>query len=274
MTTPRLRALQEWLSQVVQHPRAADAAIRAAAPRSIFPAAAVRAGQVVRPNDRMSPTDRLQVYSGAYLARLVEVMATDYPAVQHLVGERTFGELVAGYVQRHPSRHPNLNRFGREFPAFLRRRRRLRRAAFTAELARLELAVSRSFDAPEFTPLDPHAHAAVPESRWAGARLSLNPSVHLLALRWPTNDYYQAFRDERSPRPPRPGARWLVVYRKADRVWRMNLTRPMHAVLGALGEGAPLGAAVRRVGAEDEVMGWFGSWARDGLFADVRFGRR
>lgn len=268
---PRLRAVQEWMSHVVAHPATANVAVRTKAATATFPAREVQAGQVVKPNDRMSPTDRLQVYNGGYLARLIDVMAEDYKAVRHLLGPRRFHEVCAGYVQHHPSRHPNLNRFGKRFPEWLAGRADLPRRTFAVELARLERCVSLAFDAPEFTPLDPQRFASVPEKDWARARLTLNPSVHLLAFRFPTNGFYQQFLDEREPKPPRPAATWLCVYRKDDRVWRMKLDRPMHAVLGALARGTGLGAALSRAKGSADVTGWFGSWTADGLFADVRF---
>lgn len=270
--TPGLRRMQEWMSLVIQHPRRADVAIRSPGARALFPLRAVAQGTIVKPNERMTPADRLQIYGGGYIARLIEVMAADYTALQHLLGEEGFHELCSAYVLRHPSRHPNLNRFGKQLPAFLARRK-VRHRAFATELAQLELHISLCFDAPEFTPFDLASLANVPAAKWDKARLQLNPSVHLLACRHPVNGYYQDFMDGKKPRAPRPTRTWVGIYRKDGRVWRMKLTQPQHAVLTALRSGTPLGQALAKARAGDQVMHWFQGWAADGLFAGVTFGR-
>jgi hypothetical protein len=269
---PDLRRLQRWMSIVIQHPRHARVAIRSQQARALFPLGEVTSGAIVKPNDRMTPADRLHVYGGGYVARLIEVLAADYGGLQHLLGERAFELLCAAYVLKHPSRHPNLIRFGKELPSFLARRK-LPHRAFAVELARLEVALSLSFDAAEFTPFDPAAHAGVPAERWERARLQLNPSVHLLAFRHPVNRWFQQFKDEQKPKVPRPARSWLCVFRKDGRVWRMNLTQPMYSVLSALRDGVPLGRALARARNTEGVGGWFQSWAADGLFSGVKFGR-
>jgi hypothetical protein len=269
---PDLRRLQRWMSVVIQHPRHARAAIRSAEARALFPLGEVTRGAIVKPNDRMTPADRLHVYGGGYLTRLIEVLAADYPALQFLFGEDRFQELCAVYSLKHPSRHPNLNRFGKELPAFLARRRVPHRA-FAVELARLELYLSLSFDADACAPFDLASLAGVPEARWAKARLQLNPSVHLLAFRHPVNGFYQQFKDGKKPKAPRPARTWLCVFRKDGRVWRMTLTKPMYSVLAALRDGEPLGKALARARGAEGVSGWFQGWAADGLFSGVKLGR-
>lgn len=268
---PALADLQEWMSVVVRHPADAAAAFRSKAARRCFPNKAVLAGEVIRPNDRMTVADRLQVYNGAYLARLKEVLAGDFPAVQYAVGEHAFHHLVASYLERRPSRHPNLNQLGRAFPEFVARRRKLAHRAFAADLARLERMVSESFDAPEFEPLDTKELEALVPEQWAAAVLELNPSVRLAAFRHPVNDFYQRFKDEEQPPVPEPGASRVVTYRKGDRVWRMRLTKPMHAVLAAIGRGEALAQALgRAAGAGADVGRWFREWSGDGLFSGIR----
>jgi hypothetical protein len=267
---PRLAVLQEWLAFVVRHPATADVAVRARAARAMFAAAAVRAGAVVKLDDRMPVTDRLQVYNGGYLARLVEVMAADYGGVQQLVGADRFQELVAGYVTAHPSRHPNLNQLGRRFPAFVRRQRSLPHRAFAAELAELELAMALAFDAEPCVPIDLGALQALSPARQGRVRFAFNPSVRLLACRYPTNGWFQAWKDEESPPPPALARTWVCVYRKDWRVFRLGLQARPFAVLRALATGQPLAAALGRAGGDPAVGTWFQTWAAEGLFAAVR----
>ncbi|MBL9076967.1 MAG: putative DNA-binding domain-containing protein [Planctomycetes bacterium] len=271
---PSLRSLQRWFAAVVEHPATADVALRSRAAAAIVPPAAAARGAVVLGNARMTPAERLQVYNGAYLARLLEVLQGDFGALQQALGEDRFRALVAKFVVAHPSRHPNLNQLGRPLPGFVARQRDLPHRPFLAELATLERAVSDAFDAPEFTPLANDRLAAVPPERWATARLTLNPSVQLCAFRHPVDEWYQAWKEGR-PRPvPARAASWLVVFRRDDRVWRQRLERPAFAVLAALAEGVPLAPALERARGAAAVGEWFQGFARDGLFTAVDLRRR
>ena len=266
-----LRTLQRWLAGIVEHPATADVAMRSRPVDRLVPRRVVEAGAVVRRNPRMSAAEMLQVYNGGYLARLVEVLQGDYGAVQHALGEAAFHDLVARYLQAFPSRHPNLNQLGRSLPRFLARQR-LPHRAFLVELARLELAVSTAFDAPESTPLDPGVLATVPPERWDHARFTASPSLQLLVTRFPTDVYYQGWKEGAAPaRPPAPVRSWLAVFRRDDRVWRQRLTQSSFAVLSALVAGAPLGRALRAARAGEPVGEWFQGFARDGLFTAVEF---
>ncbi len=270
MTATSLRRLQRWFAWCVEHPATADVAIAAAEGNALVPRADVEAGRVLAQNPRMDAAAMLQVYNGGYLARLAEVMQSDFGCVQRVLGERAFAALVARFVAAHPSRHPNLNRLGVPFPAFVRAQRSLPHRAFVAELALLERAVCDAFDAPEFTPLAVDALARVPRHRWAAARFTANPSLRLLAFRHPIDRCYQAWKDGQRLRVPRPQRSWLAVFRRDGLVWRQRLTRPAYRVLGALVAGEQLGAALALASTGEPVQQWFRDFARDGLFAAVR----
>ena len=270
-----LRDLQRWFAAVVEHPRTADIAIGSRAATRLIPRADVVDGRVLVPNPRLDAAGMLQVYNGAYLSRLIEVLQSDFAALQYALGESAFHHLAAGYVYAFPSRHPNLNRLPRHMPEYVRRQRHLPQRAFLAELAELEVALETSFDAPEFAPLDMATLSDTPPERWGGARFRANPSVRLFAFRHPIDEFYQAWKEDKKPRMPKARASWLVVFRKDDRVWRQRVPQAAHRVLRALIDGRPLGAALaaaaRAVTGEKPVAEWFQSFAADGLFTAVEF---
>jgi hypothetical protein len=271
-----LRAMQRWFALVTEHPATADIAINSRAAAAIVPPRAVRERRIVRGNARMAPTDQLQVYNGAYLARLIEVLQGDFGALQHALGEDAFRALLAKFLLAHPSRHPNLNQLGAPLPAFVARQRSLPQRAFLAELATIERAVAEAFDAPEFEAVTQDEMAAVPPEQWGKARLQLNPSVQLFAFRHPVDQYYQAWKEEKPIAVPARSTNWLCVYRKDDRVWRQRLAQSAHAVLAALAAGRALGEAIERADGAEQVGEWFQGFARDGLFTSIelRQGRK
>lgn len=267
-----LRALQRWFAAVVVHPGTVDDAFADHRVRRLVPGRAPQ-DLLVQPLAGELAT-RCAVYNGGYLERLVEVLQGDFGAVQHGLGEPAFRALVARYLQRHPSRHPNLNQLGRAFPAFVRTQRTLPQRAFVAELAQLELAVSRAFDAAEFTPLAADALAAVPPAKRGAIRLAANPSLQLLAFRHPVDVWYQAWKEGAPIAVPAPQRSWLAVHRRDDRVWRHRLSQPQFAVLSALVDGQPLETALAKAPATAPVGTWFTEWGQNGWFTAVRRGRR
>jgi hypothetical protein len=266
-----LRNLQQWFAGIVEHPRTADVALRSRAANQLIPRADVTAGRVIAPNPRMDAAAMLQVYNGAYLSRLVEVLQGDFGALQHVLGEHGFHQLIARYLASFPSRHPNLNQLGRNLPAFVRRQKQLPQRAFATELATLERACAVAFDAPEFEPLAADALAAVPQERWPGARFTPNPSLQLFAFRFPVDQFYQPWKEDRPEAVPAARRSWLAGYRTQHRVWRQRLTRSAHAVLKALVDGRPLGEALGRAANGEPVAKWFQDFAADGFFIDLSF---
>ncbi len=268
-----LRRLQQWMSHVVQHPGTAADALAGRTARALVPAAAVEAGYVLVPNPRLSPAGMLDVYNGGYLMRLVEVLQSDFGAMHQVLGDDAFRRFAARYLEKHPSRHPNLNVLGGHVPAFTRTQRTLPHRAFLADLATLELSVSRAFDAPEFTPLAADAIAAVPQERWDRIRFTPNPSVQLLAFRYPADEFYQAWKNEKPVAVPKAKASWVLVNRQGDRVWRRRLSRSAFRVLQRLCAGEPLGHALSAAKPGEPVGDWFRDFSQDGVFTALRVGR-
>jgi hypothetical protein len=240
--------------------------------------AACAPGEVERrvlPSSELSALERLSIYSDMVRLRLVECLAEDFPALRYALGPERFAGLAERYLARHPSSHYSLNVLGRHMAAFLAAEAGLRNRGFLAELAELERALQEVFDAPAATSITADELMAVPRERWPGMRLVTIPALRLFAFRWPVNAFYQAFREDREPRPPRRAPSWVAVYRKSFTVWRADLDRERHALLFALASGATLGEAVERCaaveGADRERIGrsiaaWFQEWAAEGLF--------
>ena len=261
---PSLRALQRGIAAVLRHARGVGAGLRAVRRTGVVLPIVAAGGA----GDGFAPRARLDVYADAYQARLVEVLAGDYGAVRARLGERSFARLARAYVQAHPSRHPNLNRFGARFPAFLRRQRTVPRRV--VDLARLEQALTLAFDACEFVPLGPDALAALSPAQWAKAVLTVNPSVQLLRVPAVVADAFTSWRRGESAPTPRRGAVDVCVVRVGDQVIRRELPRVALAVLARLRRGVPLGRALRGVPPATPVDAWFAQWRADGLFTAVR----
>lgn len=229
------------------------------------------------PSATLSAAERVSIYSGMYLARLVEVLEEEFPALTAWLGHELAHELLCAYVQAHPSRSFTLNRLGLGLEAFLRHEAPLddARRPIALELARLERTIQDVFDAPEGTSLAVEALATVPAADFARLRLVPSAALRLLRFEHPLEAWYRAFREDEPLPALAPAACHLVVFRQEGRVWRLELTAAQHVLLTALVEGLPLGPALERLARDGhdlaalapELQGWFRTWAAEGFFA-------
>jgi hypothetical protein len=274
VTPLSLDRVQRWLQAVIVHPGSVEQALAEPEAASEVPVGDIE--DVVRPSWSLSAAERVEVYHGMYLLRMVEALESDYPAIRHFLGAEAFEELVRDYVQRHPSRSYTLNRLGDHLPRFFLDERARPHAAFLHDLARAELAVTEAFDEEESKVLDAEALRSVPEEAWVRARLRPIRALRLLALRHTVTSHLDAAKHGHPAPRPRRRASFLAVYRRDYSVLRMELGAAEHALLTALASGVPLAEAIagtardlRKSRREETVFRWFRSWIAEGLFSTI-----
>jgi len=270
-----LRDVQEWFAASVTHPEGLRQGITA----HTLLKRDDDLERLITASDRLSAFQRLSVYHHGYHARLVECLADDYPAVQWAMGEEAFEALCHAYVERHPSRSPSLNFFGRHMSAFLRTYDHAQRD-FLAELATLEWALVEVLHAAPAPTLSLAALSAIPPEKWAFARLPRAQTVRLLRFAYPVNAFFQAWRRDERPTIPEPRASATAVYRQELTLWRLDLTPEMTRLLEALFADETLGDALARLETDESneeqmaevqrnVMSWFRTWVEGGVFARI-----
>jgi hypothetical protein len=269
-----LPTVQRWLQAVIVHPGDVEEAI--ASPEAAAEVAPERLEELVKPSHSLTSAERVEIYHGMYLLRMVEALEADYPAVRHFLGEEEFEQMVVDYVQSFPSRSYTLNRLGDHLPRFFAEHPERPHAAFLAELARYELAVTEAFDEQESPVLSPDEVKAIPQEAWPSARLVPIAALRLLAFRYAVTAAVEASQSKAEPPAPRRRQSWVAVYRRDYSVLRTDLTRPQYELLSALAAGSSLGQAVataalqlRASRRESAVFRWFSSWVAAGMFSKV-----
>jgi Putative DNA-binding domain len=264
------------MQAVVEQPGDAPEAVASAAARAELDPAEI--GRVILPSKTLSSVERVGVYQGMYLLRMVEALENDFPAVAHFLGNDVFAALVTAYVTAHPSRSYTLNRLGDRFPGFVRSSEvpGVRRKAFVADLARLEALVTEVFDAPESPAWPAEEIARIPQDAWTRAVLRPIEALRLGAFGYPVNAYLQSVKDENHDHPSTGRkATWIAVYRKNYEVWRLDLEKPAYTFLSALVRGRPFGKAVVEAakGLEgspgEQLFRWLRDWVAEGMFRRV-----
>jgi hypothetical protein len=260
-----LAPLQEWMQAVVTHSSDVYDATNEAE---------IAVDDVILPSRTLQPIQRVGIYHGMYMLRMIEALTADYGALCQFLGEHAFEHLVRDYVQQFPSRSYTLNRLGDSLPEFIAAST-LKRRIFLRDLAKLELAMTQVFDEAEAEPLPPDAIASIAPERIADARIVPIPALRLLSLDYDANETFQAFREEQQMKPRRRKT-WLAVHRRDYSVYRMPLAREAFAFLESLVAGETIGDAIdafhrrfRRFPEQNELFTWFRDWSAAGLFTAI-----
>ena len=94
-TDSGLEALQRAITGALMKPLNADESM-AVASRAV-------AEKFIKPNDRLTAFERLQIYNQQYWWRLLGAFAEDFRGVRAVLGERKFDKLATAYLEQHGS---------------------------------------------------------------------------------------------------------------------------------------------------------------------------
>ncbi len=278
--TPELDRLERWMQALIMDPDGVRSGLRNAAADNVLPGTVDKLEGLVLPSKQLNSVERLSIYGNMYFSRLIEILAEEFPTVQHLLGKERFGKTVRGYVTRHPSTHYSLTRLGCKFPTYLAEEADdLPNREFTGDVATVERAMEDVFDARRIEPIPFEDLTAIPIERWGDVRLRTTPALRLLQLDYPVNTFITAVREDRHMDIPPAAPAFVAVYRHNYRVWRVDLDAQRFTLLTALHRGESLGSALDlcaslpetdAAGLMDAISGWFREWTSEGLFCGAQ----
>lgn len=208
-----------------------------------------------------SAAERFAVYRQGYVARLVECIADDFPAVQWVLGEQEFERAAIRYIERFPSASFSLNRYAAGFPSFLAE---ISGDESIVELGVFEWAIVEVIHAPNPPPQPPNSTEVA-----TGLTLAPGTALRMFATRFRIADYCRTVLERRreDARVDRPlqGNGYALVVRRDYRVFKVDLQPEPGRVLEKVLRGSALDVALDGVHAEPEVVqGWFAEWVRIG----------
>jgi hypothetical protein len=252
------------------------------------------AATFIKPNDRLTSFERLEIYNRQYWFRVLTGITDDFPGLRAVLGEKRFDRLSAAYLAECPSRSYTMRNLGSRLPAWIEKNPRFVRphARQALDMARLEWAQVVAFDGPRETPLQPQDLVERFDPRM---KLRLQPYIGLLQLRYPVDDLVLEVNKEtedgeaasnavagrrkratlRRFRSLRPQPIFLAVHRHDESVYFRRLEPEAYGLLAALRDGRSLHAAVGEAfrssslpAAEraEAVREWFELWAALGWF--------
>jgi len=252
------------------------------------------AGRFIKPNDRLSSFERLEIYNRQYWFRLFSSMNEDFPGLRAVLGDKKFEAMSKAYLVDCPSQSFTLRNLGARLESWLRKHPKWAgpKQALAIDIVRLEWADIEAFDGkaePALRPEDLGAQAS------ETLKLKLQPYISLLDLRYPVDDLLLEVRKEdedtdfasnafqekhkrkrvQAVAKLKPREIYLAVHRVEDSVYFRRIEREEFVILRSLREGKSLGKAIvaafgkSRVPAEERaglVQRWFQNWAALGWF--------
>ena len=250
------------------------------------------AATFVKPNDRLSSFERLQIYNQQYWWRLLGCFGEDFRGVRAVIGERKFDRLAVAYLEKHGSQSWSLRDLGQFLPDFLTQHSELTapHTSLAEDMARVEWSRIVAFDGPSRPAIDPQRLGqADPEK----LRLGLQPYVTLLDLQFPIDLLIKKLRESQVETgsasnavgearrrktilirsKPSPHRIHLAVHRVDCSVYYKRLEPEAFLLLNALREGRTLADSCEHAFAHStnspetnavQLREWFANWTRLG----------
>ena len=144
------------------------------------------AEEIIKPNDRLTSFERLEIYNRQYWFRVLAALSEDFAGLRAIIGDRRFEKLAVAYLRDCPSQSFTLRNLGSRLEAWLRAHpEHIAECEHIAlDMVRLEWAEIEAFDeAAKPTLTEPDLPDLGPDPQF-----ELQPYVRLLDLRYPVDD--------------------------------------------------------------------------------------
>jgi hypothetical protein len=250
-------------------------------------------GGFIKPNDRLTALERIEIYNRMYWFRVLDCLYDDCPGLRAVLGVQKFMRLAEAYLVKYPSSSFTLRNLSCRLAQFIREEphRTAPHTALALDMARFEWAQIEAFDGPMDSPLQPRD---IGDANPARLRLRLQPYVSVLALRYAVDDFViavkqGALRSDASNAPadaapvaqpkstlrPRRARVYVAVHRHDNQIYFKRLEPAAYRLLKALQQGETLASACaialpRPASSapawQQKVRGWFQNWAEWGWF--------
>ena len=253
--------------------------------------------KIIKPNDRLTSVERLEIYNRVYWFRILSSLADDFPGLRAVIGQHNFDKLITAYLTELPSESFTLRNLGSRVEAWLRKNPKFapKNEHLALDMVRLEWADIDVFDSAELPKL------TEPDLQNLGEDpvLHLQPYLRLLDFSYPVDDLllevrrqnevseadsdtasnivtmeHTAKQIKRVSLPKRKKIH-LAVHRQENEVYFKRLQPEAFALLVALQEGKRLSEAIAAsvdwTSQKVEYItvrlhDWFANWASLGWF--------
>jgi hypothetical protein len=249
---------------------------------------------VVKPNDRLSSVERLEIYNRVYWFRILSSLAEDFPGLCAIIRQHRFDKLLVAFLTECPSESFSLRNLGSRLEDWLRQHPEFApgRERIALDMVRLEWADIDVFDSAEFPAMTQEDLLQLGED----PVFHLQPYLRLLELEYPVDDLLLRIREDEDPENdiasnvvveishhrrrkkislPKPRKIFLAVHRQENMNYFKRLEPEAFALLQAIQQGKSLSEAIEvsvSLTNKDvseitgQLHGWFANWSSLGWF--------
>lgn len=139
---------------------------------------------------------RFAVYRNNVFVGLTKALAQRFPVTERLVGSEFFMAMARAYAQDHKPASPLMIEYGGDFPDFIATFQPAKELAYLPDVARIEAAWTRAYNAADAVPLDLAVLGAVVPERLADVRLVPHPSAGLIGSKYPVGSIWSAHQQD------------------------------------------------------------------------------
>jgi len=250
----------------------------------------------IKPNDRLTSFERLEIYNRQYWFRVRNCFYEDYPGLRAILGDNKFEQLADAYLNKFPSQSYTLRNLGSRLVKFLEANPELTspHSQLALDMARLEWAHTEAFDNEAKPPLKVEDLIGLGAAK---TRLQLQPHLTLLKLKNEVSDFLIELKKNSGLRSEASNAmeqnhrakktkiarglkcktNFLAVHRHGDLIYYKRLESGQFILLSALQNGATLEkACAELVGLKisgnlgETIQRWFSDWASLGWFCSLK----
>jgi hypothetical protein len=219
----------------------------------------------IKPNDRLTSLERIELYNKQYWFRLLDCLYDDYPGLRAILGETKFRKLRIAYLDRYGSTSFTMRNLGSHLVEFLEANRRFitPHTEMCLDMARFEWAQIVAFDGLQRPPLVPDDLLGRDPQKLT---LGLQPYVTLLELGYPLDEFVLAIKKKslraeasnamemeeasssrkRAVRLPRKQRIFIGVHRWENSLYYKRLEPAQFQLLCALRDGETVADACQR----------------------------
>jgi hypothetical protein len=241
------------------------------------------ADELMKPNDRLTSFERLEIYNRQYWFRVLHSMVEDFPGVRGIIGAQQFRRMSEAYLAECPSQSFTLRNLGSQLAGWLQANPVWLgpNPQLVLDMVALEWAHIEAFDGLQ------RPVVTAEELLQAGTelKLQLQPYISLLQLRYPVDDLLLAVREKKrtgklvsamlNTASAQHANIFLAVHRVDYSVHYKRLEPEAFRLLSALKNGADLQQAIETAfvnadGSEEQqahdLKEWFAVWQSLGWF--------
>ncbi len=262
-----LKNLQNWLANVITHPRGTEKALSEEAANAKLQSASEL--HTIVDTAPLSRIERLDIYAEGYFARLLEALGNDFEnlvrVLTSLFDENAFRKIVSAYLELHPSMSRTVGDVGQHLPAFLRSYAAVNSFPFLAEVAEMDWRATRALYIDADPPFDPSSLANLGEDEWESLQFRLDSSVQWFRVGHTVTRVWNETEIDSSLIVAQSGI--VLIHRFQEFVYVHSISETQAIVLKAMRESQTLGeicGALQESEAES-VMNWFGGWIANGV---------